>query len=74
MSGSVAVIQLSRAQTMVYAGEVDEALGHACRTVHALPADHRTHIVRQMGSRVLGALPHAARTLPAARELRAISA
>jgi transcriptional regulator with XRE-family HTH domain/tetratricopeptide (TPR) repeat protein len=73
MSSSAATVHLDRAQTMIYAGEVDEGIDHACRTVHALPEDRRTHIVRQMGVRVLGALPNSAQVLPGARELKAIS-
>jgi hypothetical protein len=66
-------VELKIGWSLINAGEVDEGLAHAVRTVEELPVVHRTTGVRRTTGRVVAALPGNARTLPAARELRALT-
>jgi hypothetical protein len=70
-----AQIELWRAVCLVRTGQVGDGLGHALVVLDELPAAHRATAVMRQAGRVLHALPDdAARALPAARELRALTA
>ena len=65
-------VELKISWSLINAGEIDEGLTHAVQTLGELPAAHRTTGVLRTAGRVVAAVPHDARTLPAARELRAL--
>ncbi len=72
-SGQVALLRLIQAVDLVRQREIDEGLGHALAYSAGRTAPVST-AGRHLAGRVISALPDKARELPAARELRALTA
>lgn len=66
--------QMGVAVALAIEGKADDAIGHAVSTLSGLSDAENTLSVREKGHDVLAALPAGARTAPAARELRALTA
>ncbi|WP_131743471.1 XRE family transcriptional regulator [Actinomadura roseirufa] len=71
-TGSTANLRIIQSMAMVRAGDIGEGLDEALTTLHDLPVP-RSLFRDHMTSQILAALPRQARTLPAARELRALT-
>lgn len=76
--GQMALRERARAELklgwyLINKGDVSEGLGTAGRAMTDLSAGHRTTAVTRMAARVHEFLPTQARSLPAARELRALT-
>ncbi|WP_242613957.1 helix-turn-helix domain-containing protein [Actinomadura roseirufa] len=71
MSGPVSTLEMLRAFSLVKSREFAAGLEHAVTTIEAWPLSaSRRHLVGE----ILGSLPDKARTLPAAQELRTLTA
>ncbi|GII64940.1 hypothetical protein Skr01_50250 [Sphaerisporangium krabiense] len=66
------LLHLIRAADLVRHREIDEGIGHALKTLQRMPVT--TPRGRRMAGEVFAALPDKARGLPAARELRKLTA
>jgi transcriptional regulator with XRE-family HTH domain len=68
-------LKLYQATTLVRSGDVGGGLDHALTSLTAIPETFRTTAVKRVGNKVLAALPDTkAHALPAARELRELTA
>ncbi|SEG31153.1 hypothetical protein SAMN04489712_104341 [Thermomonospora echinospora] len=70
----VAKIRLLQAITLVQGREVKAGLEHAVTVIEAFPSDRRRGSVLHLAAKVAEDLPDQAHALPAARELRALTA
>ncbi|WP_131741641.1 XRE family transcriptional regulator [Actinomadura roseirufa] len=70
--GPTANLRLIHSLRMIRTGDIDEGLEETLTTLHE-HTQSRTLFRQHMTSQILAALPRQARTLPAARELRALT-